>query len=68
MEIILDRDNWDLGQRDDSNPLSPFYHKGGFASDKEFYQTRKKQMQASKLKASKLNAYLHFVVSIIYNF
>ena len=42
MEIILDRDNWDLGQRDDSNPLSPFYHKGGFASDKEFYQTRKK--------------------------
>ena len=50
MEIILDRDNWDLGQRDDSNPLSPFYHKGGFASDKEFYQTRKNKCKQANLK------------------
>ena len=34
LTLLLDKENWDLGVRDDTNLLKPYYHEGGFDTEK----------------------------------
>ena len=61
--IILNKDNWDIGVRDDSSMLSPFWHEGGFNVEK-ISQIR---TLYKEIRNSPVNYSLRFLVFFIQN-
>ena len=59
--IILDKNNWDLGVRDDSSLLSPYWHEGGFTV-KKLSQLR---MLYKEIRDSSVEFSLRFLVFFI---
>ena len=58
LDLLLDPDNWDLGLRDDSKPLSPKYDEGGFDVTK---MPRMRQLY-TLIRNSSYKASLRFIV------